>query len=915
MRIKANIRIVIASLLLLSGTASGSRAVAAPDIRNFDFSHIGPREGLKGQHVFSICQTHDGAVWWATKNTVDRYNGQTVKNYWLDKNAPYDYVSGRTISLVTDKEGCLYAFDNKGKIFKYNPLRDQFILHADMRKLLGREIMLNHIHIDGEGIWTGIHDGAYLLKDNRLSEIVSKHFVHHILEAGNAHLVCTDNGIYAASSESVTLVSPIDAESGYYDPQSRRIWLGTFSGGVCILDNDNLSAPPSTVQNLPNNPVRSIIRYDEDAILVGVDGFGVFSVPSAAGEKPSATLLFDANKGEQGVLHGNGVYSLVRDNWGDIFIGTYSGGVDIARRSDRSVKIFSYDREAPETLGNNHVNCVAQLPDGRLMMGTDDGVSILNPATGTWTQAAKGLIVLSICRTDGNEIILGTFGKGVFRIDRNGKVSLLYSKAGGQLMDDHIYSIIHDKAGHLWIGCLNGDLVERSIDGKTNFYPIRNVQDIIQLEDGRIAVATASGVFLPSPGGKEPQELEFSPSGASEGVNRYILQMHQEGNKLWLASDGGGIYIVDLHGGSCKQLTTADGLPSNVISSIGRDNSGKMWIASDCGLGYVQNDGKGVLVNYISSLGKEYIPRAMTLLKDGRMLLGTTEGAILMEPGMTGQANYQAPLRITGVSFKAKGDEESEAAARRLIDHKALDLSYSQNTFEVFAESVNMHYGGDIAYQYQMDNGGWSQASPQGIFRFVEVEPGEHTLEIRSVSIGGQIILDSDSISVTVGLPWWKTWWMNTVYFLIILSAFIGAWKIYGLHNRYMRLVLNNSELQNSSTPEQEEYAGPKDGNGKEFVDSITRVVVENMSDSGFSIDALCREMGMSRTYLYVRLKTFTGQSPQDFIRVIRMEKAAVLLRSGLSVTEVAEAVGMENPKYFSTVFKKYFEVSPSKFH
>jgi len=70
----------------------------------------------------------------------------------------------------------------------------------------------------------------------------------------------------------------------------------------------------------------------------------------------------------------------------------------------------------------------------------------------------------------------------------------------------------------------------------------------------------------------------------------------------------------------------------------------------------------------------------------------------------------------------------------------------------------------------------------------------------------------------------------------------------------------------------------------------------------------------MSRTLFYLKLKTYTGKSPQDFIRIIRLERAASLLRGGRSVMETATLAGFDNPKYFSTVFKKYFGVSPSKY-
>ena len=98
------------------------------------------------------------------------------------------------------------------------------------------------------------------------------------------------------------------------------------------------------------------------------------------------------------------------------------------------------------------------------------------------------------------------------------------------------------------------------------------------------------------------------------------------------------------------------------------------------------------------------------------------------------------------------------------------------------------------------------------------------------------------------------------------------------------------------------------------FVDRATSLVLAHLSDTNFNIDRLCREMAMSRTLFYGRLKTLTGQSPQDFMRLIRLEQAAIFLKQGDSVLEVSVKAGFVNVKYFSTVFKKHFGVSPSKY-
>ena len=98
------------------------------------------------------------------------------------------------------------------------------------------------------------------------------------------------------------------------------------------------------------------------------------------------------------------------------------------------------------------------------------------------------------------------------------------------------------------------------------------------------------------------------------------------------------------------------------------------------------------------------------------------------------------------------------------------------------------------------------------------------------------------------------------------------------------------------------------------FIEKATHIVLKNLSDTNFGIDSLCSEMAMSRTLFYGRLKNLTGQTPQDFVCLIRLEQATMFLKQGYSVLDVSVKTGFVNVKYFSTVFKKQFGVPPSKF-
>lgn len=92
-------------------------------------------------------------------------------------------------------------------------------------------------------------------------------------------------------------------------------------------------------------------------------------------------------------------------------------------------------------------------------------------------------------------------------------------------------------------------------------------------------------------------------------------------------------------------------------------------------------------------------------------------------------------------------------------------------------------------------------------------------------------------------------------------------------------------------------------------------LVEENLAEPDFSVNELSRKVGMSRTQLYKKTLSLTGKTPSEFIRIVRLRRAADLLQNKqLSVSEVAYTVGFNNPKYFSKHFKMEYKVLPSSY-
>ena len=104
-------------------------------------------------------------------------------------------------------------------------------------------------------------------------------------------------------------------------------------------------------------------------------------------------------------------------------------------------------------------------------------------------------------------------------------------------------------------------------------------------------------------------------------------------------------------------------------------------------------------------------------------------------------------------------------------------------------------------------------------------------------------------------------------------------------------------------------------GNDELLMERIMKSVNKNLSNSDFNVDMLTQEVGISRAQLHRKMKEMTGISTSEFIRNIRLEQAARLLREQkVNVTQVAYTVGFSNLAHFSTIFRKHFGISPSEY-
>jgi signal transduction histidine kinase/DNA-binding response OmpR family regulator len=101
----------------------------------------------------------------------------------------------------------------------------------------------------------------------------------------------------------------------------------------------------------------------------------------------------------------------------------------------------------------------------------------------------------------------------------------------------------------------------------------------------------------------------------------------------------------------------------------------------------------------------------------------------------------------------------------------------------------------------------------------------------------------------------------------------------------------------------------------KEFVENLTKIVEEQLTNPEFTADDFASMMSLGRTIFYRKVRGVTGYTPKEYLRIMRMKKAAELLSTKkYTVSEVTYMVGINDPFYFSRCFKAQFGISPSSY-
>ncbi len=874
--------------------------------------------------VNSIVQDEKGYIWIGTQNGLNRFNGYHFITYQHKDNDSTSINHNNITALFIDRKGVLWIGTPKG--LSYYDAETMTFIHkrildnhrqepritqicqspnghliigtagygllelSDKNSAIKRTYRYSYgkgdnfypaVHFDKTGrFWRGDNAGnIYCFSTN--GKLLMKSSPGYNLSVcffngkdGNVFAVYrTGVQLFSKSLKMIKQVHTDNANVSAIYTNRLGLILGTDHGLKRL--NANTQSIPMNIENnyidLTSANINSLFEDKRHNLWVGCVGRGLLF--SSQNKNVFSTWSFP----QQGIKVGSVISSITVASDGGAWVGLLGDNIY------HFTKEGYIDRQiaAPHSL-----NLVYRDRQGGLWVGAGTSLYRMNENSGAIVKEKDfDCDFLATINDDGlGRLYISTFGKGLTIYDtQTGKVQThsMYERNNrrGRLCNNWISSTLLDRHGLWWI-------------------------------------ATASGVSC-----YNPKNDSFRNFPWNSILNNYAcldLAEDIEGN-IYIGTDR-GLFRFERKTGSVCPFPQSGELNDKSVGSVITQQNGDFWCGTSTGLWHYSAKSKS-MTGHVGDNGltkREYTNKLSLRLDDGRLVFGNSVSLDVFSPKDI-IANAQRPESLTMTSIIVGG--------QTFCPKKKVKLSYENNTFTLEFSNFDFSNAPNITLEYRLNNEKWNQAERgQNSISFNHLQSGNYKLQVRAEENGQYS--SAETYNIVILAPWYRSGWAYFVYFLLITGAVYLYLRYRTKHEQAKRRLqefihadeLNRLKIKELKTLNQKVVADKVDSVQVESPDAnllkrIIKVTNDNLSNSELTVDMIAKQVGLSRSQLHRKMKELMGVSPSEFLRNIRLEQAARLLRQReTGISDVAYAVGFNSLDSFSKAFKQHFGMSPTDY-
>ena len=791
----------------------------AQQAKRYSFANYNVNNGLAAYHTTSIAQDEQGFIWIGTINGLQRFDGNRFLTF---RHSPADTSSileNNIIQLHYDKQKTLWVLFGNGKIGIFDTYRFTF-----------REVKVDLVDINslkGERKLVEDSDGnlAYVF---HLREVVTYHRglnefsrMHNIVRVPNGwkivhfdedsytkkYYISTDSGLVVYNRFTKEMNYPghnpgkeqliekfghISALPWLLVDNQSRFWFQhwPYDGGTSFLYCFDLKRNKVILEK--HHFVDMVKKYHESKDIlqqrngtIWFSGLNLFAMYQE--QDNTFQLIPNGYTNGQGISY-NRIFTLFEDREENIWVATNNNGCYVFNPSKQFFSSVKHVSPWTGQQGEGGVMSFMPLRDGTLLIGSwGEGIHRYDTKMNQIPFEVQGVSVKdkstwSMYRLKDNRTIWMGIQPGILIYDEIKNTGKYYDPP--ILQRRTVRQVAEDHQGNMWVGTQSLGLFKwiREKGEKDFNQGFKKIQEIprtliekISVDSkGYVWVCTMThGVYKIDPSNDKVVEhiTEKGPPNKRLLLNAAAAALEYNDSIMVIVT--GALNIYNTRTKTIRHITSADGLPSDMVMSIEKDRNGYLWLGLLNGLcrmnleknSYTYYDRNDGMSNDNFNLASSYV------MPDGRLLFGTSDDFIVFNP--VDIITTSQPPDVTITDFRILN---RSVMVDSLLNLSKIELSYDRNSITIGYAGLSYANNGKLVYYYMLENidKEWKRGNElnQAVYNYLP--PGKYRFKVKAENPDGLTSRNITEMIIQVHPPFWKSWWFYAVLALCVVILLYG---------------------------------------------------------------------------------------------------------------------------------------------
>ena len=776
----------------------------------FEESRVTP--ALTQKVVLSITQDASGAMWFATQEGLNRYDGREVEGYTARYSKEGALLSDSIkpqsiVGLTSDDQGRVWVGTTTLQYFE--PATRGFI----KPKSVPEYIIIKSLAIDRSGkLIVGLKGGIAIydpLKESykQYSLPTPKFKIYNevvgLLVSDNSRVFGLINGeglvelkfrddeldvLRVWTSDGIE-----DAELWTLEEVGSEIWIGTQTDGIFVLDiltgNTRRQTSNSGYDQLPSDTINSIYSDDDRVWVSTANGLAV----TIDGGR-SYSVYTEFNNG----ITNDKTNTIYRSRDGTYWVGTVAG---LAQGRE---SLFQTLNKSNSNLSRDDVNAIAADDYGILWVGTDSGLNYLLPGENRFRHINSAThadlrddTIMALAATE-KSVWIGTFEGGLYRYSRETEEILSIPTLAGSpdaIHADGITALIEHSSGNLVVATYGGGVsvvspdgvVENTFHAPPDAFFSDHAFSLLEDHEGSVIVGTDMGLAMLDRTLSMLSEYPLwdyngpIPEEFSAGFLVWELQ-HAKNNDLWLGTVNHGLLRVTRDGSrnpvTIEKLGQDLDLPSQAVLAVHYDEEGYVWLSHNAGLTRF-NESTLEHQHFSTQLGAEtteFNMGASFRTPNGRIYFGSDSGVNTLSRLREKKSHGEVEIGISSIHINNK-----YLKIPNDLNELKVSLGYKDTTatFKFFTSDYVAPDKTYYRYRIIGLSDEWEYLSQERTVSLNGLRAGEYELQVEAKGSFGGWGDKFVHIPVTVEPAWWASNTAYIIYSLIISGlTYLVIWRV-----------------------------------------------------------------------------------------------------------------------------------------